>query len=327
MICDRASPGFGAGNLQDESRRPCEPRSLPAWRRAHGLIQRFLSRDLRGNGLLQAPRGGAAAGSRRAKGCPLQPHARRSGLTFRHHSIRLGSRVSHFVAAGSGAAGGKLESELARLTRVPCCRTTGLSACLAPFAEQFRHAWELMRSIVIERGGAAAVEVMRPAGTLAGLKAVLVSTAMSWPRASTSCFSSRNLLLQPIGRSLFRSLTSRSTSVSAVGPDAIVRTRRARAVYRSGKSARTGWNAARPPWLPSRCLRMISSYSRSSSPELRRSGNLVVDEVCRHHRPHEAPPRFVALLRRRSAIANATEPWCLNGRCCAALFPEPPASG
>ena len=65
------------------------------------------------------------------------------------------------VATGSRTAGGKLEDEFARLPGGALLQRYGLERLLGPVAEQFR-TLGIDALVVIEGGGAAAVEVVRP---------------------------------------------------------------------------------------------------------------------------------------------------------------------
>ena len=123
-------------------------------------VQRFLSGDVRGDGLPQflvvEPR--QVAEEQRAV------DAGGTGV-IQDRFFVVAPSVPHpqgdLVAAGSRTAGGKLEDEFARLAGGALLQRYGLERLLGSVAEQFR-TLGIDALVVIEGGGAAAVEVVRP---------------------------------------------------------------------------------------------------------------------------------------------------------------------
>ena len=190
----------------------------------------------------------------------------RTDLSSSLHPSRTHSVTSSLLEVG------RLEesstTSLRGCREVPCCSDTGFKACFAP-SRRSSARLELMRwsslSTAVRRRLKSCVQ-STPSRVWSRYSD---STAISWP-ASTSCLRSLGTCCSSFGRSFFRSLTSRSTSVSAFartpssapGVRGSLPIRKIRAHRLERRS---------PSLVPSRCLRMISLYSRSSSPELRRS--------------------------------------------------------
>ena len=287
-------------------------------------VQRFLSGNVRGDGLPQflvvEPR--QVAEEQRAV------DAGGTGVVQDRFFV-VAPSVPHpqgdLVAAGSRTAGGKLEDEFARLARSALLQRYGLERLLGSVAEQFR-TLGIDALVVAESGGAAAVEVMRPARALPGLEAVF-----SFHRHELAGI---HELLEQLGDLLFQLwpvvLQVADKQVHqrfGVGPDAVVGTRGARQFAdQEDQGAQAGTEIA---VLAAVALLaddlVVFALQLAGIEEV--GGNLVVDEVCRHHRAHGSR---CGLSRRLEDNLQLGAQLGLGARMVGVaqhFLPEPPAGG
>ena len=246
-------------------------------------VQRFLSGDLRGDGLPQflvvEPR--QVAEEQRAV------DAGRTGVV-QDRFLVVAPSVPHpqgdLVAAGSRTAGGKLEDEFARLARGALLQRYGFERLLGTVAEQFR-TLGIDALIVIEGGGAAAVEVVRPERAFPGLEAVFGFHRHELAGVHELLEQFGDLLLQfwPV---VFQIADEQVHQRFGVRPNAVVGTRSAgQFADEEDQGAQAGTEVA---VLGAVALLaddlVVFALQLAGVEEV--GGNLVVDEVRRHHRAH-----------------------------------------